>query len=99
MKHFFRPILITLAISSATAAQAQPIVVADSGDSAWVLAASAIALFAALPGLALFHARGGTGVGASGGTLGNEGKHGTAMFVSVAIASLAFVVIGYILAF
>jgi Amt family ammonium transporter len=90
--------LITLMISISTAiptgAGAQPIIVADSGDSAWVLAASAIVLFAALPGLALFHAR-----GVKGGASGGEGKHGTAMFVSVAIASLAFAAIGYSLAF
>jgi Amt family ammonium transporter len=71
----------------ATIAGAQPIVIADSGDSAWVLAASAIALFAALPGLALFHGR------------NRDGGHATAMFVSIAIASLVFAVIGYSLAF
>jgi Amt family ammonium transporter len=85
------PLVCTGLILTATSAQAQPIVVADSGDSAWVLAASAIVLFAALPGLALFHAR---GFGKNG-----DGKHGTAMFVSVAIASLAFAIIGYSLAF
>jgi Amt family ammonium transporter len=87
MKSFTRIALTALIIPIASAAQAQPIVVADSGDSAWVLAASAIALFAALPGLALFHAR------------GRENSHGTAMFLSVAIAALVFAIIGYSLAF
>ncbi|AYJ87268.1 ammonium transporter [Sphingomonas paeninsulae] len=87
MKSIYRPALTALSVFGATAAQGQPIIVADSGDSAWVLAASAIALFAALPGLALFHGR------------DRESDHGTAMFVSVAIASLMFAIIGYSLAF
>lgn len=87
MMSFFRFALAALAISATTATQAQPIVVADSGDSAWVLAASAIALFAALPGFILFHSR------------GRDGNHGIMMFVSVAVASLAFAIIGYSLAF
>jgi ammonium transporter, Amt family len=39
----------------ASAASAQPLVVADSGDSAWVLTASALVLLMALPGLGLFY--------------------------------------------
>jgi ammonium transporter, Amt family len=38
-----------------SAASAQPLVVADSGDSAWVLTASALVLLMALPGLGLFY--------------------------------------------
>ena len=34
---------------------AQPLVIADSGDSAWVLTASALVLLMALPGLGLFY--------------------------------------------
>ncbi|MDB5715249.1 MAG: ammonium transporter [Sphingomonadales bacterium] len=87
MTGFHRIALTALTLFAATSADAQPIVVADSGDSAWVLAASAIALFAALPGLALFHGR------------GREGNHGAALFLSATIASLVFAVIGYSLAF
>ncbi|WP_293882269.1 ammonium transporter [Sphingomonas sp.] len=78
--------LTTLGISLATVAQAQPIVVADSGDSAWVLAASALGLIAALPGLALLHGR-------------RDGVHGPAIVLSAAIATLVFAALGYSLAF
>ncbi len=75
------------ALAGAGSAQAQPIVVADSGDSAWVLAASALVLLAALPGLAMLHGRGRTGPAA------------LALFVGTAIVSLLFAAIGYSLAF
>lgn len=39
----------------ACTAAAQPIVIADSGDSAWVLTASALVLLMTLPGLGLFY--------------------------------------------
>ena len=45
--------LLGLILSSA--ATAQPLVIADSGDSAWVLTASALVLLMALPGLGLFY--------------------------------------------
>jgi ammonium transporter, Amt family len=38
-----------------TAAMAQPEVVSDSGDTAWILTASALVLLMTLPGLALFY--------------------------------------------
>jgi ammonium transporter, Amt family len=80
--------LITSAALAATgAAGAQPIVVADSGDSAWVLAASVFALLAAIPGLALLHGRGRTGPAA------------VSLFVAGALVSLLFAAIGYSLAF
>ena len=65
----------------------QAIVVADSGDSAWVLAASVLILFAALPGFALLHGR------------GRVGPTGLALFIATAIVSLVFTAIGYTLAF
>jgi len=82
-----RFILAGLALTATGTAQAQPIVVADSGDSAWVLAASILALLAALPGLALVHGR------------GRAGPTGMALFVSAAVVSLIFAIIGYTLAF
>lgn len=77
----------SIMLASASAAQAQPIIVADSGDSSWVLAASALVLLAALPGLAMLHGRGRTGPAA------------LALFVATAIVSLMFATIGYSLAF
>ncbi len=71
----------------ASAAHAQPIVIADSGDSAWVLASVLLALFAIVPGLALFHGRGRTG------------PTGFALFVTVAIVTLLFAGVGYSLIF
>ncbi len=44
------------AFAFASSAAAQPILVADSGDSAWVMSASLIALVAVLVGAASFHA-------------------------------------------
>ncbi|UVO53946.1 ammonium transporter [Sphingomonas sp. SUN039] len=70
-----------------TPAFAQPVVVADSGDSAWVLAASILGLIAILPGLAMFYGR------------GRAGPTGFALFGGVAVASLLFAVIGYSIAF
>jgi len=79
--------ILATALAAASAAQAQPIVVADSGDSAWVLAAAALVLLAALPGLAMLHGRGRTGPGA------------IALFLATAIVSLLFAAIGYSLGF
>ena len=42
-------------LAASPAAFAQPVIVADSGDSAWVLTASALVLLMALPGLGLFY--------------------------------------------
>ena len=44
-----------LAAGLAAPAAAQPIVVPDSGDTAWVLVASALVLLMTIPGLALFY--------------------------------------------
>jgi ammonium transporter, Amt family len=75
------------ALIAAAPATAQPIVVADSGDSAWVMAAALIGLFAVLPGLILVHGR------------GRAGETGLAVGASTALATLVFTVIGYSLAF
>lgn len=83
---FSRIALTALLASIVSVAHAQPIVVADSGDSAWVMAASVIALLA-LPGMMLLRGR------------SIEGEIGTAMMVSAAVASLVFAVVGYSLAF
>jgi ammonium transporter, Amt family len=71
----------------ASPALAQPVVVADSGDTAWVLTTSLLALFAILPGLALFHGR------------GRAGPTGFAMFAATAATTILFAVIGYSLIF
>ena len=82
-------LLVTAAacIAMTTPASAQPMIVADSGDSAWVLSAALLSMIATLPGLALFYGR------------GRAGPTGFALFVATAIASLAFAVIGYTLIF
>ncbi len=66
---------------------AQPIVVADSGDSGWVMAASILSLIAILPGLAMFYGR------------GRAGPTGFALFGGISVASLLFAAIGYSIAF
>jgi Amt family ammonium transporter len=76
-----------MATLMAAAAHAQPVVIADSGDSAWVMAASLLSLIAILPGLAMFYGR------------GRAGPTGFALFAGVAITSLLFAAIGYSLAF
>ncbi len=67
----------------ASVAQAQPIVVADSGDSAWVLAAVVLILSGALGGFALLHNRG----------------TGSAPLVAMAGTAVLFALFGYSLAF
>ncbi len=83
----FRLIAAALATATTSAAQAQPIIVADSGDNGWMLAAALLMLIAALPGLALFYGR------------SRSGDTGLALFASTAITTLVFAVIGYSLAF
>jgi ammonium transporter, Amt family len=55
MARIFNRLVATAAVSLPVAAQAQPVIVADSGDSAWILTASALVLLMALPGLGLFY--------------------------------------------
>lgn len=77
-------------------ATAQPVTaitvdVADSGDTAWILTASALVLMMAIPGLALFY----------GGSV--RVKNAMSVYLQVgaivAICSLLWVVVGYTLAF
>jgi ammonium transporter, Amt family len=83
----FRRTVAAVAIGVTGAAHAQPIIVADSGDNGWMLAASIIILFAALPGASLFLGR------------GRGGAAGLAMFATVALATLVFASVGFSLAF
>lgn len=55
MARIFNRLFAVAAVSLPVAAQAQPVIVADSGDSAWILTASALVLLMALPGLGLFY--------------------------------------------
>ncbi|MEP6785276.1 MAG: ammonium transporter [Sphingomonadales bacterium] len=80
-------VLGTLMTLAATPAIAQPIVVADSGDTAWVLASALFGLLASLVGFALFHGR------------GRSGSTGLALVASTAVATLIFAVFGYSLIF
>lgn len=75
----------------ATPALAQPIVVSDSGDTAWVLTASALVLLMTIPGLALFY----------GGLVRARNVLSVIMhcFVITCTVSLFWAVIGYSLAF
>jgi ammonium transporter, Amt family len=75
----------------ATAASAQPIVIADSGDSAWVLTASALVLLMTLPGLGLFY----------GGLVRARNILSVLMHcvVMTCIVSLIWAIVGYSLVF
>ena len=53
--HALRVVGTMFVLATSPAAVAQPVIVADSGDSAWVLTASALVLLMALPGLGLFY--------------------------------------------
>lgn len=70
---------------------AQPIVVSDSGDTAWVLIASALVLLMTIPGLALFY----------GGLVRARNVLSVVMhcFVMVCTVSLLWAIIGYSLVF
>jgi len=75
----------------ATPAAAQPIVVSDSGDTAWVLVASALVLLMTIPGLALFY----------GGLVRARNVLSVVMhcFVMVCTVSLLWAILGYSLVF
>ena len=79
-----------LAMLAAPAA-AQPIIVSDSGDTAWVLIASALVLLMTIPGLALFY----------GGLVRARNVLSVVMhcFVMVCTVSLLWAIIGYSLVF
>jgi Amt family ammonium transporter len=75
----------------ATPAAAQPIIVPDSGDTAWVLVASALVLLMTIPGLALFY----------GGLVRARNVLSVVMhcFVMVCTVSLLWAIAGYSLVF
>ncbi len=78
-----RTLAALAAIAVATPTLAQPVIVADSGDSAWVLAASLLVLLGATAGLAFGAAR----------------ERVARLMLSTAVAVLVMAVIGYSLAF
>ena len=81
---------VGLAMLAAPAA-AQPLIVSDSGDTAWVLMASALVLLMTIPGLALFY----------GGLVRARNVLSVVMhcFVIVCTVSLLWAIIGYSLVF
>lgn len=87
----FRVVATALTLSIASGARAQPTVIADSGDSAWVLTASALVLLMTLPGLGLVY----------GGRVRARNMLSVLMHCAViaAIVSLIWAVAGYSLVF
>lgn len=85
--------ILVAAISAmlATPVAAQPIVAPDSGDTAWVLVASALVLLMTIPGLALFY----------GGLVRARNALSVVMhcFVMVCTGSLLWAIAGYSLVF
>ena len=77
--------------SPALAAPAETIIFGDSGDTAWLLTASALVLFMTLPGLALFY----------GGLVRSKNFLSVLMhcFAIAGMASLIWIAVGYSLAF
>jgi ammonium transporter, Amt family len=78
-------------IAAPAVAHAQPVIVADSGDSAWVLTASALVLLLAFPGLGLFY----------GGRVRARNVLSVMMhgIVITAVVSLIWAIAGYSLVF
>ncbi len=83
--------LVLAILAAATPALAQPELVSDSGDTAWILASSALILMMTIPGLTLFY----------GGLVRAKNVLSVAMhcFAIAAIVSLLWAVIGYSLVF
>jgi Amt family ammonium transporter len=83
--------LALIAMPAAVQAQAPAAAPADSGDTAWIIAASALVLLLTLPGLGLFY----------GGLV--RAKNVLSVLVQVAavaaVVSLLWIVVGYTLAF
>lgn len=77
------------ASAEAPAAEEEPTL--DTGDTAWILTSTALVLLMTIPGLALFY----------GGMVRKKNVLGTMAhsFVAAAVVSIAWVVIGYTLAF
>jgi ammonium transporter, Amt family len=78
-------------VLTASPAFAQPEIVSDSGDTAWVLTASALVLMMTIPGLALFY----------GGLVRAKNVLSIFMhcFIITAVVSLLWAVVGYSLVF
>lgn len=76
---------------AASPALAQPVIVSDSGDTAWLLTASALVLMMTIPGLALFY----------GGLVRARNVLSVIMhcFVMVATISILWAAVGYSLVF
>ena len=84
--------LAPLAVATAAfAEEAAPTPAVDSGDTAWVLAASALVLMMTLPGLALFY----------GGLVRAKNILNVFMqcFLAAGVVGLLWLVVGYSLAF
>ncbi|HSG55758.1 MAG TPA: ammonium transporter [Paracoccaceae bacterium] len=85
------PVIVSAALPVVAHAQATVEVVENSGDTAWILIASALVLLMTLPGLGLFY----------GGLV--RAKNFLSVFIQVgaiaAVASVLWVVVGYTLAF
>jgi Amt family ammonium transporter len=88
MKKFISTLIIFLCASSTQAFAAENI---NSGDTAWVLTATALVLFMSLPGLALFY----------GGLVRAKNYLSVLMkvFTIAALASIVWVIAGYSIAF
>jgi ammonium transporter, Amt family len=87
-----RSIIAALVLGAMTSpAAAQPLIVSDSGDTAWILTASALVLLMTLPGLALFY----------GGLVRARNVLSVVMhcFAITCTVSLFWAVIGYSLVF
>lgn len=87
MKALAKSLLAVGVLCIAAPAFAQPEIVADSGDSAFVIAMSLFGLLAVLPGLTLFYGR------------DRAGTTGFAVLAGSALAALLFAAIGYSLIF
>ena len=88
MKKFISTLIIFLCASSTKAFAAENI---NTGDTAWVLTATALVLFMSLPGLALFY----------GGLVRAKNYLSVLMkvFTIAALASIVWVIAGYSIAF
>ncbi len=88
---FAKTALFLPLVLAASPAFAQPEIVSDSGDTAWVLTASALVLMMTVPGLALFY----------GGLVRAKNVLSIFMhcFMITAVVSLMWAVIGYSLVF
>jgi Amt family ammonium transporter len=91
MLHYFKTAGLALAASSLPSFAAAQDAAINSGDTAWILTATALVLFMSLPGLALFY----------GGLVRSKNYLSVLMkvFAIAALASIVWVVAGYSIAF